>query len=117
MSGPIGYIYITEEQGFWFTEQCKIVNQYVKIGVLDNTHHDPSSYYPTANMRVYPCRDPRWVLSQITLSSYGNVDNVRVQHANPNATSNLYAMDTASAIQMVLKVLALDAMREPMGSP
>ncbi len=124
MSAITNYIYITEELGLWSILRGNVVGSHVRIGVVnavdsDKLPHDPNSYYPNVNMRVYACRDPQWVLSQITLS-YGNVIMYGSIHGPcmyPGVTSNLYAMDVPTAIQTVLKVLALDAIREPMGLP
>ncbi len=94
-----GYIYIAEER--------EIMPRHVRIGVANHAGElEPilCKYFPTVNIHMYPCRDRCWVWTQ--------VHGACAQYAYPPVTSELYAMDTASAIQAVLKVLSEDAVRE-----
>ncbi len=89
MSGPNSYIYVVEED----VPRCVTIDAIGRCSML----HNLVKYYSNVKLRIYPCRDPHWVLSQIS--------NVRI------ATTNTYTMDVEMATRVILRLLVDDANR------
>ncbi len=91
MSDSVGYIYVVEEIGF--TPRRVTIDAIGRCSML----HNLVKYYSNVNLRIYPCRDPHWVLSQIRNANIAN--------------TNTYTMDVEMATRVILRLLVDDANR------